>query len=143
MTEKKQGISAFSESLRSVGEGSGALKIHSRADAANRVAVYGVRHVTVSPRSYIVWRTEVVQRFLIKETRPLEAFALRGLFCWGDIMKCGRQAHVRPRRLQAVYKRSAYYEALRIYKRKINLKGGGNTETDKNVNSNKYINGGK
>lgn len=33
-------------------------------------------------------RTEVVQRFLIKETRPLEAFALRGLFCWGDIMKC-------------------------------------------------------
>ena len=71
-----------------MGEGSGALKIHSRADAANRVAVYGVRHVTVSPRSYIVWRTEVVQRFLIKETRPLEAFALRGLFCWGDIMKC-------------------------------------------------------
>lgn len=64
------------------------MKIHSRADAANRVAVYGVRHVTVSPRSYIVWRTEVVQRFLIKETRPLEAFALRGLFCWGDVMKC-------------------------------------------------------
>ena len=73
MTEKKQSISAFSESLRSVGEGSGALKIHSRADAVKILAVYGVRHVTVSPRSYIVWRTEVVQRFLIKETRPLEA----------------------------------------------------------------------
>lgn len=64
------------------------MKIHSRADAVKILAVYGVRHVTVSPRPYIVWRTEVVQRFLIKETRPLEAFALRGLFCWGDIMKC-------------------------------------------------------
>ncbi len=46
-----------------------------------------------------------------------------------------RQAHVRPRRLQAVYKRSAYYEALQIYKRKIkikiNLKGGGISEADR------------
>ncbi|MDE6592636.1 MAG: hypothetical protein K2K57_06190 [Oscillospiraceae bacterium] len=49
MTETKRSGNRFSESLRSVGGGSGAAELHSRADCLKfTVGQFGVKHVKVS-----------------------------------------------------------------------------------------------